>query len=152
MQSQHNPPKNNGNQMKTQEYLLKHSKEFLTYLRTKVPVYHLSNIFFRDVHYAVIDFLRAEGMKVYYTSAESLTRALIDKFEKEKLLGRIDYQTWVVQNPEYRTPVRKPAAAAAPARPAAPAPALPGAAASARPAAATTTAASKPEASSAQPT
>jgi hypothetical protein len=103
------------------------------------------------VHYAVIDFLSAEGMKIQYTAAESLTRTLIEKFEKEKLLGRIDYQTWVVQNLDYRTPVRKPAAAAAPARPAAPAPALPGAAASARPAAATAQAASKPETSSTQP-
>ncbi len=107
--------------MKAQEYLLNNSKEFLAFLRTRVPVFHLSNIFFRDVHFSVIAFLEAQGMRVAYTSAERLAYRLIEKLEKEKILGPIDRQTWVVLYPDYRTPNRKPAAAAAPAKPAGPA-------------------------------
>jgi hypothetical protein len=109
--------------MKAQEYLLKHDREFLTFLKTRVPVFHLSNIFFRDVHYAAMAFLEKEHIKVRYTEAEALTQSLIQKFVQEKVLGPVDYQTWVVQYPEFRTPVRKqaaPPAAPAKASPAAP--------------------------------
>ena len=133
--------------MKAQEYLLTHSTEFLGFLKTRVPVYHLSNIFFRDVHYAVIDFLGAQGMTVRHTPAESLARLVLEKLEKEKMLVKLDHQTWMVKHSEYRTPVRKTAPAAAPARPAATAPPVQGAGTQARPAVATT-AAEAPAASS----
>jgi len=114
--------------------------EFLAFLKTRVPVYHLSNIFFRDVHYAVIDFLGAQGMKIKHNPAEPLARVVIGQLEKEKVLVKLDHQTWMVHHPEYRTPVRKTAApAAAPAKPAASAPPVQGAAAaSGRPAVAGT--------------
>lgn len=133
--------------MKAQEYLLTHSTEFLGFLKTRVPVYHLSNIFFRDVHYAVIDFLGAQGMKVRHTPAESLARLVLERLEKEKMLVKLDHQTWMVKHPEYRTPVRKTAPAAAPARPAAAAPPVQGAGTQARPAVGTD-AAGAPAASS----
>lgn len=134
--------------MKAQEYLLKHSTEFLGFLKTRVPVYHLSNIFFRDVHYAVIDFLGAQGTKVRHTPAETLARLVIEKIEKEKILVKLDHQTWMVKHPEYRTPVRKTAPAAAPARPAATAPPVQGAAGTQPRPAGTATAAGTPPAAS----
>jgi len=134
--------------MKAQEYLLNHSRELLGFLKTRVPVYHLSNIFFRDVHYAVIDFLGAQDMKVRHTPAESLARVVLEKLEKEKILVKLDHQTWMVKHPEYQTPVRKTAPAAAPARPAATAPPVQGGAGTqARPAGAAA-AAGAPAASS----
>lgn len=125
--------------MKAQEYLQKHGIEFLGFLKTRVPVYHLSNIFFRDAHYAVIDFLAARGMRVKYGPAEPLARRVLEQLEKERVLVRLDHQTWMVNHSDYRTPVRKAAPAAAPAKPAAPAPPVQRAAgAPARPAAAGT--------------
>ena len=112
--------------MKAQEYLLAHSTEFLSFLRTKIPVFHLSNIFYRDVYYMVIAFLAERGIKTKSADAEDLARVLIEKLVRERILGPIDAQTWVVQYPEFRTPVRK--AAAAPARPAPAAASVPGAA------------------------
>lgn len=112
--------------MKAQEYLLAHSTEFLSFLRTKIPVYHLSNIFYRDVFYMVMAFLAERGMKTKPAEGEVLARVLIEKLVRERILGPIDALTWVVQYPEFRTPVRK--AAAAPAKPAPAAPSVPGAA------------------------
>jgi len=111
--------------MKAQEYLLAHSTEFLSFLRTKIPVYHLSNIFFRDVCYMAVAFLAERGFKTKPGDAEDLARALLEKLVREKTLGPIDAQTWVVQYPEFRTPVRK---AAVTAKPAPAAAAVPGAA------------------------
>jgi hypothetical protein len=93
--------------MKAQEYLLEHNREFLAFLKTRVPVFHLSNIFFRDLHYAAMAFLEKDHITVRYTEAEALTRSLIEIYVQEKVLGVVDHQTWVVQYPEFRTPVRK---------------------------------------------
>jgi hypothetical protein len=108
--------------MKARDHILTHSGDFLPFLRTRVPVFHLSNVFFRDIHYAVIAFAAEHHLRVGYTEAEDITRRLIERMEKEKLLLPIDRQTWSVNKEDFRKPSTRPAAAAAPAQPAAPAP------------------------------
>ena len=110
--------------MKARDHILTHSGDFLPFLRTRVPVFHLSNVFFRDIHYAVIAFAAEHRLRVGYTEAEEITHRLIERMEKDKLLQPIDRQTWSVHKEEFRKPSTRPAAAAAPApaKPAAPAP------------------------------
>jgi hypothetical protein len=93
--------------MKALDHILSHSGEFLQFLRGRVPVFHLSNVFFRDIHFAVMAFAAVRGLTLDYTRAEEVTRQLIDKLVKEKVLIFIDRQTWTVQSEEFRTPVTK---------------------------------------------
>jgi hypothetical protein len=104
--------------MKVLDHILSHSGEFLDFLRGRVPVFHLSNIFFRDIHYAIMAFAALHGPSLDYTGAEDVARQVIEKLEKDKVIVRIDRQTWVVHKEEFRRPNMKPAAAA-PAKPAA---------------------------------
>lgn len=104
--------------MKAHEHILSHGGEFLSYLRTRVPVFHLSNVFFRDIHYAVIALASEHGMRVGYTEAEDIARQLIARLEKEKVLVPIDRQTWSVRREDLRTPNARPAVPAKPAAPA----------------------------------
>ena len=104
--------------MKALDHILSHSGEFLDFLRGRVPVFHLSNIFFRDIHYAIMAFAALHGLSLDYTRAEDAARQVIEKLEKDKVIVRIDQQTWVVHKEEFRKPNTKPAAAAAPAKPA----------------------------------
>lgn len=97
--------------MKAQEHLLTHDREFLEFFRARFPVYHLSNVFFRDIQYGVMAYLHTKGMRVTYPQSEQLARTLTEKLEREKLFRRIDHQTWAVHHPEYRTPPSKPQAA-----------------------------------------
>ncbi len=106
--------------MKARDHILTHSGDFLPFLRTRVPVFHLSNVFFRDIHYGVIAFAAEHRIRVGYTEAEDITRRLIERLEREKLLVPIDSQSWSVNKEEFRKPAVKPAPAAAPAKPAAP--------------------------------
>ena len=106
--------------MKALDHILSHSGELLQFLRGRVPVFHLSNVFFRDIHYAVMAFAAVRGLSLHYTQAEDVTRQLIDKLVKEKILTPIDQQTWTVHSTEFRTPSTKPVVAAAPAKPATP--------------------------------
>jgi hypothetical protein len=104
--------------MKIRDHILTHSGDFLPFLRTRVPVFHLSNVFFRDIHYAVIAFAAENRFRVGYTEAEGIAHRLIERLEKEKLLLPIDHRTWAVNREDLRKPGAKPAAP--PAKPATP--------------------------------
>jgi hypothetical protein len=103
-------------------YVLANDKEVLRYLKTRFPVYHLSNVFFRDIHYGIMQYLREHKMPVRYPDAEKIARAFIEKLEREKILRQMDHQTFMVQYADFRTPQVKAAATAAGSR--APAPVI----------------------------
>ncbi len=119
-------------------YILENQKEVLTFLKTKFPLFHLSNFFFRDLQYGIQMFLeRKAGMSIRYPKAESIAKSFAAQLERENIFIRIDQQSWALNYPEFKTPVVKPAVAAKPA-PSAPRPAgaTPAAAKPAAPAAA----------------
>jgi len=101
----------------------------LEYLKSRYPLYHLSNVFFRDIQFGVQSMLEDGKKKVGYAEAERLARELIGRLEEKNILRRIDGQTWVLQYEQFRKPMTKPPAAAKPAPPARPsaaaAPAVP---------------------------
>jgi hypothetical protein len=115
--------------MKQLNYILENELEVLNFLKSRYPLYHLSNIFFRDIQYGIQTMLDRKNMSVGYADAEKIARAFVAQLEKKKILNPIDRQSWVVNYPEFRKPAAKPAAPARPAaKPAAAAPATPGAA------------------------
>ena len=107
--------------MKELEKVLSNRQEVLNFLKSRFPIYHLSNVFFRDLQYGVMAYLEGKGMKVSYRHAEMIARRFVEDLERAKLLKPVDRQSWTVEYPEFRTPQRK---AAAPAKPAATAPAV----------------------------
>ena len=75
--------------------------EFLHFLKAKYPLYHLSNIFFRDLHYGVIEFLGMKNQKLKYTIAENVAKEVAHFFEKKNIFKKIDHQSWVLLYPEF---------------------------------------------------
>jgi hypothetical protein len=115
--------------MKQLDYILTNETEALNFLKSRYPLYHLSNVFFRDVQYGIQTMLDGKNMSVGYADAEKIARAFVVHLEKKKTLNPIDQQSWVLNYPEFRKPTVVPAAPAKPAaKPAAPAVAAPGAA------------------------
>ncbi len=114
--------------MKQLDYILANETEVLNFLKSQYPLYHLSNIFFRDIQYGIQTMLDRKNMTVGYADAEKIGRAFVAQLEKKKILNPIDKQSWVMDYPDYRKPSVKPTIAAKPAaKPAAPAAAAPGA-------------------------
>jgi hypothetical protein len=105
------------------EYVLSNETEVLGFLKSKYPIYHLSNVFFRDIQYGIQTLLDGKGMSVGYADAEKIATSFVSQLEKKKILNPIDRQSWVVIYPEYKKPAVKPAVKPA-AKPAAPAPAV----------------------------
>ncbi len=117
--------------MSAEEYIVHHQEEVLHYLKSKFPVYHLSNFFFRDLHFGIRMMLEDQGTKLGYTESEGVARRCAEELEKSGVFTRIDQQSWVVRYPEFRTPPSKAAVQPKPAagtRPAATAAAPPSAA------------------------
>ena len=56
------------------EYIRKNHKEVLQYLKSRFPMYHQSNFFFRDVQYGIQAMFREKGSKVRSGVAEKLAR------------------------------------------------------------------------------
>ncbi|HCV43190.1 MAG TPA: hypothetical protein DGH68_06875 [Bacteroidetes bacterium] len=116
--------------MKQLEYVLANETEVLTFLKSKYPLYHLSNVFFRDIQYGIQTFFFRKKMSVGYTEAEKIARAFVAQLEKKKTLNPIDQQSWVLNHPEFRKPSVAPAVPPKPAaKPVGTAPAVQGAAA-----------------------
>lgn len=100
-------------------FLLDNQKDLLSFLKTKYKLFHLSNVFFRDIHYGVMSFLEWKDKPLQYAAAETLTKQLIEKLEVGGVLKSVDRQAFVLQYPEFKKPQVKQAAPAKPAAPAA---------------------------------
>jgi hypothetical protein len=100
--------------------VLDHRTEVLAFLKTRFPLYHQSNVFFRDIQYGIQLFLERKGIKSSYPGSEMIAHEFVSRLVKEGVFIPVDRQTWALNYPEFRTPPSKPAPAA---RPAAPAPA-----------------------------
>jgi len=99
-----------------QQETLEHWKDVLSYLKSRFPMYHQSNFFFRDLQYGIQSMLVGEGKWISYRDAEIVARQFASEMERRNIFIPIDRQTWVVNYPDYRTPVTK-----MPAQPGAPA-------------------------------
>lgn len=97
--------------------LTDNNKEVWTLLKSKYKLFHLSNVFFRDLHYGVMSYLQLKGVKHGYTDAEKLTKEWIEALENSGLLKRIDGDAYMLNNPEFKKPAVKPAVVAKPAAP-----------------------------------
>lgn len=103
-------------------------KDFLKFLKAKFHLYHLSNVFFRDMHYGVMAYLSLNKMDHKYSKTEELTHKVVESLEKANILKDVGRLAWVLVYPEFKKPMVKPAAPAKPAATAAK-PAVPPAAA-----------------------
>ena len=106
--------------MKHTDHLPENDTETLDFLRTRYPLYHLSNVFFRDIQYGIRILLERRGVKVGYTEAERLAEEFVSRLEKKKILVPIDRQSWVLYYDDFKT---KPVKRAAPVPAAKPSPA-----------------------------
>ncbi|MEX0736546.1 MAG: hypothetical protein WD182_03830 [Bacteroidota bacterium] len=97
--------------------LTENNKEVWILLKSKYKLFHLSNVFFRDLHFGVMSYLQVKGVRHRYADAEQLTRQWIEALEKSGLLKRIDGDAYMLNNPEFKKPAVKPAVAAKPAAP-----------------------------------
>ncbi len=104
--------------------LIHNQTEVLQYLRGCFPMYHNSNLFFRDIQYGVQKLLKEHGEPVSLAEAEQRAAEFCKALQQQRILIPIDDHTWTLNYPPFRTPERK--KAPEPPKPAAPKPEKPG--------------------------
>ena len=90
----------NSNYKKSQ-FILGNQVEFLRFMRSRSPLFHLSNLFFRDLHYAVLEFLKSKKIIVRHTEAEQIAREIGLQFEKKNILKKLNANTWMLMYAEF---------------------------------------------------
>lgn len=69
---------------------------FFTFMREKYPVYYKSNLFLRDIQYAVMSYFKKKDIKVKYGPAEKIALQFAETLEKQNELIRLNNSTWKV--------------------------------------------------------
>ncbi|MBS4028452.1 MAG: hypothetical protein KGZ58_07425 [Ignavibacteriales bacterium] len=98
---------------KATQTITNNTTEYLKFLKSKFKIYHLSNIFFRDMHYGTMEYLTKRGIKITYLDAETVTQEVTTHLETNGVLKRLDKQTFLLNYPEFWLP-RKEVAPPAP--------------------------------------
>ena len=98
---------------KATQIITSNTTEYLKFLKSKFKIYHLSNIFFRDMHYGTMEYLTKKGIKISYLDAEAVTQEVATHLEGNGVLKRMDKQTFLLNYPEFWLP-RKEVAPPAP--------------------------------------
>lgn len=93
--------------------LIENRKEVLAFLKGRYHLYHLSNVFFRDLHYGVMAYFEMKKIKCNYVDAELITRNWIESVEQANIFKRIDGGSWMLNYPEFKKPAVKAAVPAA---------------------------------------
>lgn len=102
------------------EYITRNADDFLRYLKSKFPLYHDSNVFLRDLHYGLMEYVEERlRKKLNYLVAERLTSDVVKEFEKKGIFRKIDGKTWLLQYKEFALPRPAPAVKPVAAQPAA---------------------------------
>ena len=73
--------------------------------RTRKPVFHRSNVFFRDIQYAVRDYFdTVEREPVSLPEAERMAREIVEDYTERGLFRKVNNQAYRLEYPEWITP------------------------------------------------
>ena len=77
---------------------------FLKYMKEKYPIFYNSNIFFRDIQFAITSFFDLKEKPIDYGRAEQLTHNFIKQLEETNELQKVNNNAWRV-NFKFKKPI-----------------------------------------------
>lgn len=82
--------------MKHSEHLIENKKVFFNYMNENYKIFQFSNLFFRDLQYAIMAYFNMKEEPVKYAKAESLSVDFIKHLISTGELSEIDYKSWKI--------------------------------------------------------
>ena len=76
--------------------LMTEKEIFLKYMKEKYKMFYNSNIFLRDIQYAIKSFFEKKDIKITYAEAESLMKELTKDMEASGEIIKLSNNTWKV--------------------------------------------------------
>lgn len=89
---------------KNAEYLtilINEERTVLNYLKARYPLYHKSNVFFRDIQFGIKHYLENREIKLTYTESEILAREFIKHLQSKGILSKLSDQIFLLNYPEF---------------------------------------------------
>lgn len=77
---------------------------FLKYFKSRFPMFHNSNVFFRDFQFAVHAFFKLKEKNLSYSEAERITRDFASALETAGVLIPLSKMNWRLNYPEFTVP------------------------------------------------
>lgn len=74
---------------------------FLNYMKSIFPVFHKSNIFFRDIQYGIKHFFEQKNIKTTYTEIDKLGDSIINLLEQKGIFEKLEPTVWKLNYPEF---------------------------------------------------
>jgi hypothetical protein len=69
---------------------------FFSFMKEKYRVFNNSNIFFRDIQYAIKSYFEKKNKRISYSEAEKVTKDFITQMENDKQLIKMSNNAWKV--------------------------------------------------------
>ena len=83
------------------ELLKSEDLSLLEFLKAKFPVFHNSNIFYRDFQYGIRSFLEKKEIEISYSEAGELAAQMALYFEEKGIFKRVNSMGWKINFPEF---------------------------------------------------
>lgn len=78
------------------QHLVSNKETFFNFMKQNYPFMLHSNVFFRDLQYAINAYFEMKEAPINYSTAETIAKEFIDKLVEEGYFFPIDKKTWRV--------------------------------------------------------
>lgn len=83
--------------------LIQEKEKFLHFFKHRFPVFHNSNVFYRDIEYSVKYYLESRNVKLKSGELTKVAGDLIKYFEGAGTFVFMSAKTWLINYPEFST-------------------------------------------------
>ncbi len=84
------------NQEERYNELVSNKTKFFKFMKERYPIFFNSNLFLRDIQYAIRTYFERKDIFISYTEAEELMKKFTSLLESEGELVRLNYNSWKV--------------------------------------------------------
>ncbi len=84
-------------------FVHEHKMDFFIYLHSKFTIFHHSNVFYRDIRYALKSYMLSNGFKLSEMELDAAVDTFIVEMAESGILKMVSTGTWTVQYPEFQT-------------------------------------------------
>ncbi len=85
------------------EELIKDEEIFLSYLKSRFPLFHKSNFFFRDLEYGIKFYFEKKNASLSAADNLRLAVKMGSYFEEKNFFKKVSEGVWMINMPEYVT-------------------------------------------------
>ena len=82
--------------MKHLEHLIENKTVFFNYMNENYKIVQYSNLFHRDLQYAIMSYFKMKDIPLKYSAADKLASDYIESLVKADELTIIDYKSWKI--------------------------------------------------------